>query len=432
MRNLKLKEMSAHEKASLWNSIEQNLGTQYKPFSYLLFWSKFQSRIIATSVAILLLLGGAVTASAHSARPGDLLFPLAVAGEKAQILFASNTQAKESLHIKFAERRLSEIKNLKRAAGLVAGTSTVAVTSATTTNTEKAAIKLARAAHGVDVALAELIKTRNALVANGSTDAVLIIDDIILELRGVGGGNVLITRLTSSNEKDGKTDIKIHATFTSTSTATSTFTGVVKIDEKKNGAKLELKSGGVKTKISLSENKQKGDNEKSRKDNDREEDEDDGDEDDDKDDGKDDDEKGDKKISICHKQGAEEQSLSVSRNAARAHMAHGDKLGRCRENTPHTPDTRAPIISLFNITPEYSSAIARWQTNENATALIWLSTSTPVDTNIMPTITRSTMQQSHQISITGLDSSTTYHVVVASKDASGNSATSSERSFRVE
>jgi hypothetical protein len=69
---------------------------------------------VAVSVALIVLLvgtGAGTVAAAGSAKPGDTLFPVAVAVENAQIALASS-QDKSKLRVRFAEKRIAQITEI--------------------------------------------------------------------------------------------------------------------------------------------------------------------------------------------------------------------------------------------------------------------------------------------------------------------------------
>lgn len=94
-------------------------------------------------------------------------------------------------------------------------------------------------------------------------------------------------------------------------------------------------------------------------------------------------------------------------------------------------DTTAPIISSIIATPGTTTASVAWNTNELADSAVFFSTSLPVNTNA----TGSQMVSSdakvfgHNLTLNNLSASTTYFVVIRSRDASGNAAMSSTFSF---
>ncbi|OGJ04429.1 hypothetical protein A3F97_02985 [Candidatus Nomurabacteria bacterium RIFCSPLOWO2_12_FULL_41_10] len=107
------------------------------------------------------------------------------------------------------------------------------------------------------------------------------------------------------------------------------------------------------------------------------------------------------------------------------------RRGGTGTTTPPSTDTTAPIISgLMATSTTASSTLIKWTTNESATSRVWFGTSTPI---VIATSTfkagSNTLVQSHKIGLSGLTASTTYRYIAVSKDAFGNTATSSEASF---
>jgi len=99
-------------------------------------------------------------------------------------------------------------------------------------------------------------------------------------------------------------------------------------------------------------------------------------------------------------------------------------------STPTTTDTVAPVISSVATSSIASStATVSWNTNEPATGKIYYGTSTPLSLGTATNVSDATLFTSHSIGLTGLAASSTYYFVVESKDASNNTATSSEMSF---
>jgi peptidoglycan hydrolase-like protein with peptidoglycan-binding domain len=106
------------------------------------------------------------------------------------------------------------------------------------------------------------------------------------------------------------------------------------------------------------------------------------------------------------------------------------KLGLSTSTATSTPDTTPPTLSGVSATNITSSSVQiTWSTNEAATSKVSYSTSTPVDTVNAPTVNDSTLVLSHGLAIPNLAASTTYYYVVSSRDAAGNTATSSGFSF---
>lgn len=145
------------------------------------------------------------------------------------------------------------------------------------------------------------------------------------------------------------------------------------------------------------------------------------------------------KVTLCHKPGQANETISVALPALVAHILHGDKVGACGvgSSASTTPDTVAPLIS--NVEAEdiaSTSAKIEWKTNEVSNSKGWYSVSTPVWTAsstpaagavAMPG--SSALVTSHEILLSGLTASTTYYYVVISADAAANWSVSSERSL---
>ena len=95
-------------------------------------------------------------------------------------------------------------------------------------------------------------------------------------------------------------------------------------------------------------------------------------------------------------------------------------------STPPVIDTTAPIISEIEIDDRTSSgAKIKWDTNEFATSFVWFGTTALLTQSAGSNV----LERDHSIRLTGLSASTTYIFQLVSKDASGNTATSSQQSF---
>ncbi|MDP3763364.1 MAG: fibronectin type III domain-containing protein [bacterium] len=95
-----------------------------------------------------------------------------------------------------------------------------------------------------------------------------------------------------------------------------------------------------------------------------------------------------------------------------------------------TPDTIAPIITSLSVKPNTTKATVTWNTNEKSDSAVFWSLSSPVNINVSTTqITRRNKTKDHKIVIENLTASTTYYLVVRSKDATGNISLSTETSF---
>lgn len=143
-----------------------------------------------------------------------------------------------------------------------------------------------------------------------------------------------------------------------------------------------------------------------------------------------------KKVTICHiPQGDPEnaQTISVSKAAARAHLAHGDTMGACddtgSEDIGEEPDETAPVISDVSADPADVSAVITWTTDEAADSKVTYADESLASASTTTEVTDDTIDTSHKIEITGLATSTEYFFMVESSDASNNVAASGEDSF---
>lgn len=91
------------------------------------------------------------------------------------------------------------------------------------------------------------------------------------------------------------------------------------------------------------------------------------------------------------------------------------------------PDTTAPVITgptVTNLTA--TSTTINWTTNEASDSMVKYGLTTAYGS----TVSTSTLVMIHYLNLTGLTSSTTYHFMVSSTDAAGNTATSSDNTFK--
>ncbi|MBZ9572123.1 peptidoglycan-binding protein [Patescibacteria group bacterium] len=103
---------------------------------------------------------------------------------------------------------------------------------------------------------------------------------------------------------------------------------------------------------------------------------------------------------------------------------------KLEEETP-TPDTIAPVISeLSAIDTTTTSTMITWLTNEPADSKVWYDTVTPlVIPDSTPMESSLDLVLDHNIALFSLTPSTTYHYLVSSADAVGNTTTSTEEAF---
>ncbi len=94
-------------------------------------------------------------------------------------------------------------------------------------------------------------------------------------------------------------------------------------------------------------------------------------------------------------------------------------------------DTTAPIISSIETSTTRNSAVIRWETNEDTTTKVYVSTTSPVSKTATGTqvITRRGMTETHAVTVPNLSATTTYYVLIEAKDDNGNVSTSNQFSF---
>ena len=92
-------------------------------------------------------------------------------------------------------------------------------------------------------------------------------------------------------------------------------------------------------------------------------------------------------------------------------------------------DVTAPIISAIVATPASTTAQVTWTTNEAATSKVYYGTVTPLVLGSASTVSAGAFVTSHALGLSSLATSTTYYMVVESKDASNNTALATEVSF---
>ncbi|MBI2096069.1 MAG: peptidoglycan-binding protein [Candidatus Taylorbacteria bacterium] len=147
--------------------------------------------------------------------------------------------------------------------------------------------------------------------------------------------------------------------------------------------------------------------------------------------------RGETKVEICHippGNPAAKHTVVIGLPAVRAHLRHGDTVGGCggaATTTPPAGDVTAPTISNLTASSTGSTgATITWATDEPATSDVWYGTTTPFQVTVGTAhASADGLVLSHSVSLTGLTASTTYQFLANSKDAAGNSATSTVQSL---
>lgn len=91
-------------------------------------------------------------------------------------------------------------------------------------------------------------------------------------------------------------------------------------------------------------------------------------------------------------------------------------------------DTTAPVISTVVTASGINSIAVGWKTNEPSTSVVFYSTSTPVNTGATTTASMRSdlLVKDHLIIVPSLSATTTYYMVVQSKDSTGNIQSTAE------
>lgn len=88
----------------------------------------------------------------------------------------------------------------------------------------------------------------------------------------------------------------------------------------------------------------------------------------------------------------------------------------------NVPDVIAPIISRVAALVGTTTVSIRWQTNEPSSSKLFFSTTTPLDANASttPFTENAALVNMHRLDLANLATSTTYYLIIESKDASSN------------
>lgn len=117
LNKIKIKSLSTDEKNSIWSATvykkSQNLNKNLLSFN-------FKKNMIGAILSLILILGGGgAVAAANNSVPGDTLFGLDLALEKAKLSLAGAEEKKNELKVRFAEERISEVNKIIEKRGSV-------------------------------------------------------------------------------------------------------------------------------------------------------------------------------------------------------------------------------------------------------------------------------------------------------------------------
>ncbi len=102
-----LKPLTAVESHHVWERISQRKTT---PSLFIIFFSKHMTALLL--VLVLVLGGGGIVAASDNAAPGDTLYKIDLATERARLALAGETK-KQALAVAFANERLVEVQKLR-------------------------------------------------------------------------------------------------------------------------------------------------------------------------------------------------------------------------------------------------------------------------------------------------------------------------------
>lgn len=446
LNTVKTKPITEAEKNTMWQKIEIEMN---KKASH--FFGPLRTRVraaVALTLVALFASSSVAFAYAGTAQPGDVLFPLGVAREKVEIFLAPESK-KNDLRVRFAEKRIEDgqvfLTLLVKAKGTYAvsyasttatstNTSTTATTTATTTTSSNATEDATRRFNATIAYLegvkADLQSNGDTLAAGALQDA---IDAMIAQAHQTPTNNSSVLVKIKDNANKFKMDVRIANSTTTTRISVSEKTNNGKGHDDGDNDRIGTTTTIVKetffSKIFHKENKKEEKKQKKDEHEDRDDDEDKDKHDDDEHEGFFD--RFGKKATVCHISDGQKKTISVGKSAVKAHLAHGDTLGKCDTNgtATTTPDTTAPIISNITATPTTTTASVAWDTNESASYKFWYGTTSPLVLTGTPDKTGGA--NTHQTAaLSGLVADTTYYYVIAATDASGNTATSSQHSFK--
>ena len=480
LRNVKLKKLTSEEKSYLWSNISnqlklsrqtQKIDQNNRLYYFAVFGYK---KIIAAATLVAFLVLGTATAWAFDdIHPGDFFFPVDIAAEKI-LLILTFGDTEDVFRLRFAEERLDEVLALLALAESIEiegtsdtstdssdGTGTTTDDDTTTTVTASSDDESDESSdngtttengtneNGVDLieeeflnsfdfdidtiedallfALAQLEESKAVFAANGNANGVVAINSFIDQLNDLALNHIdKLDRVAVTIKDGGNEDVKIKISISShelkrkfefTETTDSDGNTTQKVTFRNEDTSSSLRSdedGGFKFSFNF-RNKDKDD--KNGKD---------GDDGEDGKGGK----KNKNKIKVCHK---DKKTLSISKNARWAHHLHGESLGPCEKDDDddnNDDDTTAPEITNVVADPAVTTAEVAWFTDEDATSLVWYSTTSPVVLDFPNPVEESAvLTQYHVLVLNDLVANTIYYYVVSSEDESGNKATSTEHSF---
>ncbi len=463
----KANPLTKAEKNMLWAKIENiiNQKHSFQPFTFF----KLKPKLVFASFMIIAIIGvsTAVAGASNDAGPGDLLYPIDIALERVQLAL-SREENKDNLRLKFAEERLKEAQ---RALTFQGNSNSVSITISTSTENNFKRIK--KANKTLPIALERLEETREFLEQKGNEQAAEHVNDIIEKLISLAQSHVsdldeLEIKISNNNKikeevRAFSTKIKIKFKFNRSGNKKKAAVCHIPPDNPENAHTIGIAEPAVQAHLAHGDYLGECEN---------------GDQDNNNGDPTldiiapiisnigssvstntaditwDTDEESDSAVwystttpivlssSLLIESADLVTSHTISLSGLSVNTTYyfvvgsldsSDNKATSTESsfiTTLTLDTIAPIISNIILSVSTNTVDITWDTDEESDSVVWYSTTTPLiisgDTLFVDS---SSLVTTHNISLLGLNASTTYYFIVNSFDSSGNKATSIESSF---
>lgn len=269
LNNIKVKDLPEQSSAVMWREIWQTKD-QYS------IWSRFVLSLknkpaLALILALIIFFGASVTTvqAAKRSKPGDLLFPVEIAVENVQLAFSAPIK-KNELRVKFSQERADEIADIIQKDKNKSGDK----------NNEE----------DIKTALNLLSEYKDAIQTSGDNRAQINMQQVVVKiekaLNNIAGPFELQLKFNKNNQKlkfrieAEEDDGEIKFNFKTKKFASEDFVFATSTATSTSGLNHE------------------------------------------------------EKIAICHVTGAgQANDLKIATSSLVAHLAHGDKLGECPEDT---------------------------------------------------------------------------------------------------
>jgi flagellar basal body-associated protein FliL len=244
LENMKPKPITENEKHNLWASIQNKIASLetieqksnsllFNPFKHMNYLTQ---KVAIAMLLIVAILGGsaATVAASNDAKPGDILFPIDLAVEKVQLIFA-DSEEEDDLLVEFAGERLAEVRIIlamaeteedeeeetahSTSSGQATSTDdgTQATSTDTTTDTDdkdgEIKVDIKKSDKALETAIEYLEKAKATLGEKGNDSAVAAIEGIMGQLTGIADNHLedlhKFRAKIKTEDKKGKTKIEV-------------------------------------------------------------------------------------------------------------------------------------------------------------------------------------------------------------------------------